>query len=178
MSVERDARLDEINRRLSAGWPQLGLRLRAEVAEDLRQSAALYALTREAEMAGVDWPAAARSAFCKQQFDAQHAHYRQHYPRACFAMVMRADDTVGRIYFEQTERELRLMEITLQVSARNHGAGTALTAALLEHARQQGLFMGLHVEPFNPARRLYERLGFRCVEERGVYLYLCTDTPA
>jgi len=31
---------------------------------------------------------------------------------------------------------------------------------------------GLHVEPFNPARRLYERQGFRTVETRGIYLYM------
>jgi hypothetical protein len=30
----------------------------------------------------------------------------------------------------------------------------------------------MHVERFNPALRLYERLGFRLVEDRGVYLFL------
>ena len=30
----------------------------------------------------------------------------------------------------------------------------------------------IHVERFNPALRLYERLGFRQVEDKGVYLFL------
>ena len=30
----------------------------------------------------------------------------------------------------------------------------------------------IHVERFNPALRLCERLGFREVEDRGVYLFL------
>jgi ribosomal protein S18 acetylase RimI-like enzyme len=30
----------------------------------------------------------------------------------------------------------------------------------------------LHVEPLNPAQRLYRRLGFRLLEDRGVYHFL------
>ena len=30
----------------------------------------------------------------------------------------------------------------------------------------------IHVEKFNPALRLYERLGFLPIEDRGVYLFL------
>jgi hypothetical protein len=30
----------------------------------------------------------------------------------------------------------------------------------------------VHVERFNPALRLYERLGFRVAEDKGVYLLL------
>ena len=30
----------------------------------------------------------------------------------------------------------------------------------------------IHVERFNPALRLYERLGFRQIEDKGVYLFL------
>jgi ribosomal protein S18 acetylase RimI-like enzyme len=30
----------------------------------------------------------------------------------------------------------------------------------------------IHVERFNPALRLYERLGFRQTEDKGVYLLL------
>jgi hypothetical protein len=30
----------------------------------------------------------------------------------------------------------------------------------------------IHVERFNPALRLYERLGFRPIEDKGVYLFM------
>jgi hypothetical protein len=30
----------------------------------------------------------------------------------------------------------------------------------------------IHVEGFNPALRLYERLGFRQIEDKGVYLFM------
>ena len=32
--------------------------------------------------------------------------------------------------------------------------------------------MTIHVERFNPALRLYERLGFSVAEDKGVYLLL------
>ena len=32
--------------------------------------------------------------------------------------------------------------------------------------------MTIHVERFNPALRLYERLGFSVAEDKGVYLFL------
>lgn len=146
--------------------------VRSESAEDIDFSASLYALTRETELAAVDWPDAQKREFCRLQFDAQHAHYRQHYPKALFLIIERDEVPVGRVYFEQTGKELRLMEITLAVASRNSGIGGAISSALLEHAHSSGIPMGLHVESFNPARRLYERQGFREIETRGIYLYI------
>jgi hypothetical protein len=39
----------------------------------------------------------------------------------------------------------------------------------------RGWLPRIHVERFNPALRLYERLGFRQVEDKGVYLFLEWD---
>lgn len=146
-------------------------------SSDIDFSASLYALTRDDEMARVNWPEAQKRAFCRQQFDAQHAHYRQHYPTANLLIIERDAVPVGRLYFEQTAKELRLMEITLVTEVRNGGIGVAMTRALLQRAHAAGIPMGLHVEPFNPARRLYERLGFREIEARGLYLYMVSAPP-
>jgi hypothetical protein len=35
-----------------------------------------------------------------------------------------------------------------------------------------GKLLRIHVERFNPALRLYERLGFRPIEDKGVYLFM------
>lgn len=173
---------DWLNAALVDALSGRGIALRPELVSDLDLSASLYALTREAELNTVDWPDAQKQAFCRQQFDAQHAHYRQHYPKAHFLIIERdagaGVEAVGRLYFEQTGKELRLMEITLLVAARNAGIGGAISYALLQHAHASGVPMGLHVEPFNPARRLYERQGFREVETRGLYLYMVCPLPA
>jgi ribosomal protein S18 acetylase RimI-like enzyme len=60
--------------------------------------------------------------------------------------------------------------------ARNLGIGGALIAEVIEQGRSAGVPVGIHVEKLNPARRLYERLGFREVADRGVYVLMQT-TP-
>ena len=48
------------------------------------------------------------------------------------------------------------------------GVGTALLSALIESARSRGIArLSLSVEDGNPARRLYERAGFRKVGRNG-----------
>ena len=168
---------DWLNASLSA-LAALRVSVRPEASNsDIDFSASLYALTRDEEMARVDWPEAQKHAFCRQQFDAQHSHYRQHYPTAELLIIERGAEPAGRLYFEQTAKELRLMEITLLTKLRNGGIGVAIARALLQHAHAAGIPMGLHVEPFNPARRLYERLGFRDIETRGLYIYMVSAPP-
>lgn len=160
--------------------PDRALLVRAEQSSsaDLDFSASLYASTREAELAVADWSPEQKQAFCRQQFDAQHAHYRKHYLQAQFLLIEAGGVLIGRVYFEHAAHELRLMEITVDAASRNQGIGRAVSAALLQQARDSGVPMGLHVESFNPAKRLYERLGFRDVETRGIYVYMRCDGDA
>ncbi len=169
--------MEFVSRALRDALPEMSVVVRTETAADLDFSASLYALTRQAELAAVDWPDEVKQTFCRQQFDAQHAHYRQHYPKAEFLIIERDGRPVGRVYFEHTAKELRLMEITLINATRNLGIGGAISGALLQQAHTAGIPMGLHVEPFNPARHLYERQGFREIETRGLYLYMVCEPP-
>lgn len=59
----------------------------------------------------------------------------------------------------------RTPEISLAVrpGARGGGVGTALMWALIDAARSRNLGLCLNVRETNPARRLYQRLGFRLV---------------
>jgi hypothetical protein len=43
---------------------------------------------------------------------------------------------------------------------------------LQSEAAAAGKPLRIHVERFNPALRLYERLGFRQIDDRGVYLFM------
>lgn len=166
-----------VNAALTALLPSIQVAVRPETTLDTDFSAVLYALTRADELAAVDWSDADKEAFCRQQFDAQRAHYRQHYANAQFLLIDVDGVPSGRLYFEQTSKELRLMEITLLIAVRNRGIGGAISGILLRQAHATGIPMGLHVEPFNPARRLYERQGFREVETRGIYLYMTAQPP-
>ena len=134
--------------------------------------ARLYASTRLEELAPIDWDDDRKLAFLRDQFDRQHAHYLQHYPRAKWWVIEAGSEPVGRIYIEQTASEIRLMDIALLPGWRGRGIGSALLRALMEQADAASLAIGLHVEPYNPVLRLYARNGFQLVEQRGVYHFL------
>ena len=51
----------------------------------------------------------------------------------------------------------------------DQGIGTALLNELLEECRKMNLPARIHVEKNNPAMNLYVRLGFKPVEDQGVY---------
>lgn len=171
--------LAALSARIQTDFPALahshGLSLREEQACDLPFAAELYAQSRAAELAAVPWTEAQKRTFCQQQFEAQHAHYTVHYPRARFLIILGRGTSVGRLYFEHTNFELRLMELALVARVRGRGLGTLLSQVLAALADEAGVPTTLHVESFNPARRLYERLGFREVETRGIYLFMQRD---
>ena len=155
---------DAVSGYLSPGY---GLRPRTEA--DLPFLCDLYAHTREEELAPVPWPQEQKRAFLEDQFDKQHRHYLQHYPQAQWWIVTCEDRAVGRLYVAQTARDLRVMDVSLLAAHRNQGVGGALMRSLLAHADRLGISASLHVEPFNPALRLYQRLGFATVEDKGIY---------
>jgi GNAT superfamily N-acetyltransferase len=149
-----------------------GYALRVRQEDDLPFLRELYARTREEELRPVPWTAEQKRAFLYDQFAKQHAHYLQHYPQAQWWIVTCDGLPVGRLYVALTARDCRIMDVALLDAHRNRGIGTALMRAVLEDAQAAGVPASLHVEPFNPALRLYMRLGFVHVETRGVYLYM------
>lgn len=153
----------------AVGAPGLGLALRPVVEDDRELLFRVYAGSREDELALTDWSAEQKDAFLRQQFTAQDAYYRENYPAARWSVVLRHGVPAGRLYVHDRPDEIRLMEIALLPEHRGAGLGTALLEALMAEARAAGKPLTIHVEVYNPAMRLYQRLGFRDVEDRGVY---------
>jgi GNAT superfamily N-acetyltransferase len=146
---------------------------RRPVADDDRDFLfAVYASTRDDELAPVPWTMAEKRAFLRQQFDLQDRSYRAQFPDATFDVVLHAGRPVGRLYVVRAPDEIRVLDIALLPAARGAGLGSALLGAILAEARDAGKRVRLHVERFNPARRLYDRLGFATVGDAGVYLLL------
>ena len=132
----------------------------------------VYASTREEELRLVDWSADQKAAFVRMQFGAQDAYYREHYHPASFDVVELDGEPVGRLYVARWEDEIRIIDIALLPAHRGRGIGTALLRGLLNEAAGAGKRLSIHVEKHNPALRLYARLGFTMVADRGVYLLL------
>ena len=155
-----------------SGWRRaagIGLIFRPASDPDLPFLGRLYASTRAEELAGVPWNAQEKAAFLESQFKAQHAHYRQYYPEADWLVIVHGGDDVGRLYIERWPSQHRIIDIAFLPEFRGRGFGTALMQDLLDEAAAAGKAVSIHVEKFNPAMRLYRRLGFVTEEDKGVY---------
>ena len=140
--------------------------------QDMDFLAALYASTREDELSVVDWSEEEKVKFLRMQFDAQHAHYQEHYPDAHFDLILYDGKPIGRLYVERMKDEYRLIDIALVPAYRKKGLGGELMRELLDRAADENVAVRIHVEKFNPALRLYERLGFRVLKDKEVYLFM------
>lgn len=146
--------------------------LRPVRPEDRAFLLALYASTRTDEMALVPWSDAEKATFLDQQFTAQTAYWDEQYPEAERSIVEIDGAPAGRLYVQRWPREIRLVDIALLPEFRGRGAGTELLRRLFSEAADAGKSVTIHVEMFNPARALYERLGFVSKGERGFYVLM------
>jgi ribosomal protein S18 acetylase RimI-like enzyme len=67
---------------------------------------------------------------------------------------------------------IHIVDIALLPQQRNRGVGSAILQDLLTEAERMQCQASIHVEQENRARRLYERLGFEPVENRGLYVLM------
>jgi ribosomal protein S18 acetylase RimI-like enzyme len=160
----------------ATSYPDVTLRSarnRAEEPEcDLEFLLRVYASARADEMSRVPWSVEEKEAFLRSQFTLQHEHYHAHYSGARFDVICEGGKDVGRYYVDPTEREIRIMDVALLPESRGHGIGRRLVQDVLDEARASSRSVSLHVEETNPAKRLYERMGFIDVEDRGVYMLM------
>ena len=163
---------DEEGQHHSIAWRRatdLGLTFHPITDSDLPVLARIYASTRADELRLVPWSDAEKAAFCDMQFKAQHTYYQSTFADADWLLICRGDEAVGRLYIERQPREHHIIDIAFLTEQRRHGFGTAVMRDLLDEAVAAGKPASIHVERFNPALNLYQRLGFVKVEEQGVY---------
>jgi GNAT superfamily N-acetyltransferase len=132
----------------------------------------VYASTRLDELASLGWSKGQRIAFLTMQFRAQHLSYMTQFPAADFLIILWHESPIGRLYIERRSDEIRGIDIALLPAYRQAGIGTAILQGLLAEAACAGKPFRIHVEKFNRARRLYERLGFTTLYDDGVYLFM------
>jgi surfactin synthase thioesterase subunit len=74
---------------------RLGLSYRSATEADIPLLALVYASTRIEEVGRSGWPPETQQQFLIHQFDAQHRHYRQHYPAAEWLVIERDGTAAG-----------------------------------------------------------------------------------
>lgn len=129
----------------------------------------VYSSTREEELAITGWSPEQKEQFLTMQFDAQHEHYQEHYGDAAFDLILLDGEPVGRLYVDRRQDEHRIIDIALLTEQRGQGVGGGIMQDLLDEAAAAGKVVRIHVEHNNPAKNLYERLGFKQIDDTGVY---------
>jgi ribosomal protein S18 acetylase RimI-like enzyme len=154
---------------LPAALLSQGFALRPETDADIAFLMRLYASTRAEELAPVPWSAEQKAAFLAQQFDAQRRHYRA-YADCAFDVIEKNGEPAGRLYLQAQPSRLHIVDVALLPAWRGHGVGAMLLEGLQAAGRACGKGVSTFVERFNPALRLYRRLGFAEIADHGVYL--------
>lgn len=163
----------ELDTRVAAAVAALGLTWRPEAPDDAAFLEALYVSVRWEEVQALPWPDDARRAFLRSQFAAQRTHYAAAWRESSgFHLLLDEGRPIGRLYLHDTGTDIRVIDISLVPERRGRGIGGALLAAVLEAAASSGRTASIHVEQFNPAQRLYRRLGFRDVHQDGPYILM------
>ena len=130
----------------------------------------LYAASRNDEMAAWGWPEAQQQAFLRLQFNGRQQHYKTQFPQAEHQIIMLDELPIGGMVVAELDNAFRLADIVLLPEHRGKGYAAALIQGLLDKAKQANKPVQLFVERFNPAIRLYERLGFSIVGDIGSHL--------
>jgi ribosomal protein S18 acetylase RimI-like enzyme len=151
---------------------KVNILLRPALAGDEEFLFSVYASTRMEEMALVDWNEAQKDAFLRMQFRAQDQFYRQNYLGAEFSIILKDERPVGRLYLHRQSEEIHILDIALLPPDQRMGIGSSLLQQILDEAARNNLPVTIYVERFNPALSLYQRLGFRLAEDRGVHYFM------
>lgn len=101
--------------------------------------------------------------------DDEEAHMqrvRYHYDDA--RIICLDSQPIGLFKAYRSETEWYLVQIQVAPGHQGRGIGEQVIRTLLDEARQANLPVSLRVLHGNPARRLYERLGFRPAAEEEI----------
>jgi ribosomal protein S18 acetylase RimI-like enzyme len=128
----------------------------------------LFASTRT-DLDRLDWSDESRAAFCDLQWRAKQAGHAGAFPDARDEILEQDGAPVGRLLVAVDASDLVLVDVALVPPCRGRGLGREVIAALQREAAASGRGVRLHVESGNPARRLYERLGFVARERSGLH---------
>src|SRR5690554_546450 len=136
------------------------LLLRPITSEDEMFLYELYASVRQQEVTAWGWAPEQAEVFMRMQWTAQCSSYAIQFPDAVHCMILQDQESVGRCYVDYTSAHLHLIDISVVPVCRNKGIGSTIIQNLQQEATHHHVPMHLNVTPGNPARRLYERLGF------------------
>ena len=99
----------------------------------------------------------------------QRSKFDENFDPGPLQMIEANGESVGYIQVRRPGNEIFLVAIEIAPAHQSRGIATQFIRDLLEESDQTRLSVRLFVLKVNPARRLYERLGFRCTSETATH---------
>ncbi len=106
----------------------------------------------------------------------QAAKFRRQFVLSEIRIVMVDGAEVGYLQVAELPDALLLKELHISAPFQNRGIGSVVLRQLFAEANQIGKPLTVGVVKFNPALRLYQRLGFKIVDEDGHKFYMRRGT--
>lgn len=145
------------------------LNLRPAGAGDEPLLQALFAEDKAAELAAAGLGEAQLQALIEMQYRGRKMSYGERYPEAADSILMGEDGTpAGRLLVDRRLDCWRVVDIAVLAAHRGRGLGTRALKECQRQAEAAGAGLALQVQRFNPALRLYERLGFQAAGQDAV----------
>jgi ribosomal protein S18 acetylase RimI-like enzyme len=114
------------------------------------------------------WNPAIREPLLKMQIEGQRGAYAAEFPHADHGIIVLDERPVGRMIVNRGPEIHHLVDITILKQHRGAGIGTVLIRALCSEGDLVRKPVRLHVMVTNRAKTLYQRLGFRLIEDNQV----------
>ncbi len=148
--------------------------LRPVVPEDEETLLEIYASTREEEMQQVnDWTPEQKEMFLRWQLEMQRRDYEARYPKADYQLILFEGVPAGRLWVARTPEQIRLLDIAVLPEFQNRKIGSYLLRNLIRESEETATPLRHMIYKLNTeARRFYERLGFRLIEDDRMYLLM------
>ena len=124
------------------------------------------------KLAAWAWDPAIRQPLLNMQIQGQRATYSAMYPHADHGIIVFDGDSVGRLLVDRGPEIHTLVDITIRKQNRGAGMGTVLVRSLCIEAEMMRKPLRLQVAADNRARNLYQRLGFRMLEDLQLNLVM------
>ena len=150
--------------------------LRPATTEDETFLHDLFVAVRGPMFAGL--PDDVAGPLLRQQHDAQrHGHATSH-PGSHDHVVEVDGRPVGRWSVDRRSDAIVLVDVAIHPDDQGRGIGTHLIEELVAESERSGLPLHLSVAVDNPARRLYERLGFHTRTSASAYVLMTRGATA
>lgn len=140
--------------------------LRAVEPGDETLIRALFAEERAVQLGAAGLGAAQVQQLIEMQYRGRAMTYSAAYPDAEDSIILGPDgEPVGHLLLDRKPDRWTIVDIAVRAAHRHRGLGTRALEGCQRQAAAAGAAIELKVEPHNPARQLYERLGFRATSE-------------